>query len=154
MERGVQGAAWVEKLLAGEYDALTTGERVDALVDLLHLALDLPSMHSSLDRHHEEVERQKRLIREEAKEERKNRQKEMAARHARDAEVAQARVDALRQKMLTGAAPLPLQRGPLLFLAVLVRSRKHSGGRHEGDRLRCLERCVLEVAPYTCVLAL
>ena len=100
---GVQGAAWVEKLLVGEYDSLTTGERVEALADLLHLSLDLPSVHSSLDRHYDEVERQKRLIREEAKEERKNRQKEMAARMIKDAEDAKARVTALRQKMQAGA---------------------------------------------------
>lgn len=98
----LQGAAWVEKLLVSDYDTLTTLERLEALADLLHLALDLPSAHSSLDRHHEEVERQKRLIREEAKEERKNRQKEMAAKMTKDAEEAQARVDALRQKMLAG----------------------------------------------------
>jgi hypothetical protein len=99
----MQGAAWVEKLLVCEYDALTTHERVESLCDLLHLALDLPSVHSSLDRHHDEVERQKRLIREEAKEERKNRQKEMAAKMHKDAEEAQARVNALKQKMLAGA---------------------------------------------------
>lgn len=99
----MQGAVWVEKLLANEYDSLTTTERVEALVDVLHLALDLPSVHSSLDRHYEEVERQKRLIREEAKEERKNRQKEMTTRMHKDAEEAQARVTALRQKMVTGA---------------------------------------------------
>lgn len=93
----------MEKLLVGEYDSLTTAERVEALADLLHLALDLPSVHSSLDRHYEEVERQKRLIREEAKEERKNRQKEMAARMNKDAEEAKARVTALRQKMQAGA---------------------------------------------------
>lgn len=55
MYQAVQGRAWVEKLLAMEYDELDTVERVDALVDLMHLALELPSIHSLLDRHYDEV---------------------------------------------------------------------------------------------------
>lgn len=46
-------------------------------------------------------------MREEAKEERKNRQREMAAKAKRDAEEAEARVTLLRQKMVNGAHAWP-----------------------------------------------
>lgn len=99
----LQGRAWVEKLLHQEYDALTIEERVEALGDLLHLALDMPSIHSALDRRFDDVERAKRNIRDRAKEERKVRQLEMANKAKKDAAEAEARVAALRNAVLRGA---------------------------------------------------
>jgi hypothetical protein len=97
-----QGRGWVEKLLEQEYDSLTVEERLEVLLDLTHLALEMPSIHCALDRRFDEVERTKRLVREEAKEERRNRQREMAAKAKRDAEEAERRVEALKQKMVNG----------------------------------------------------
>lgn len=82
---------------------LSIEERVEALSDLLHLALDMPSIHSALDRRFEDVERAKRNIRDRAKEERKVRQLEMANKAKRDAAEAEARVAALRNAVMTGA---------------------------------------------------
>lgn len=93
----------MEKLLHQEYDTLSIEERVEALSDLLHLALDMPSIHSALDRRFEDVERAKRNIRDRAKEERKVRQLEMANKAKRDAAEAEARVAALRNAVMTGA---------------------------------------------------
>lgn len=99
---GLQGRVWVEKLLHQEYDTLSVEERVEALSDLLHLALDMPSVHSALDRRFDDVERAKRNIRDKAKEERKVRQLEMAKKAKQDAAEAEARVAALRQKVTNG----------------------------------------------------
>lgn len=47
--RGEQGRAWVAALARGGYGALAAGERVRALGDLVHLALDAPSVRACLD---------------------------------------------------------------------------------------------------------
>ena len=68
--RAVQGKRWVEVLAAAAYDALSLEERVEAVTDLMHLALDMPSARAALDRRSDELERAKKAIREAIKTER------------------------------------------------------------------------------------
>jgi hypothetical protein len=95
----VQGKRWVEKLLCSEYNALTLEERMEAITDLMHLALDMPSMRAALDKRIEDVDRVKKHMREEAKVERRNRQLEMAKKAKRDADDVAARVATLREEL-------------------------------------------------------
>lgn len=58
-------------MLAGAaYDALSLEERVEAATDLMHLALDMPTVRATLERRTDELERSKRSIREAIKTER------------------------------------------------------------------------------------
>ena len=95
----MQGKSWVEKLRDSSYDALTLVERMEALSDLLHQTLDTPSMRLLLERRCDEVERVKKSIRDEAKQERRKRQEEVALKAKAEAAEAAARVVALRQQM-------------------------------------------------------
>jgi hypothetical protein len=95
----VQGKRWVERLLGDEYDVLTFEERLEAALDLMHLALDMPTVRATLDRRSDEVERAKKLMRDAAKAERHQRQLELARRAKRDAEEAARRVATLRAEM-------------------------------------------------------
>jgi hypothetical protein len=102
----LQGKRWVEKLLGGEYDCLTLEERLEAALDLMHLALDMPSTRAALDRRIDDVERAKKAIRDEAKVERKARQAAMAKRAKLDADRVAAQVAKLRDEMAAQGACL------------------------------------------------
>jgi hypothetical protein len=96
---GLQGKRWVERLLWDEYNVLTFEERLEAALDLMHLALDMPTVRAMLDKRSDEVERAKKHMRDAAKAERHQRQLELAQRAKQDAEEAAVRVAALRAKM-------------------------------------------------------
>ena len=87
------------KLLEGEYDLLTLEERVEAMLDLVHLALDMPATRAALDKRIEDVERAKKQLRDEAKVEKRKQSLAMAARAKADAEATAAKVKALREQM-------------------------------------------------------
>lgn len=95
----MQGKLWVEKLLVGDYDTLSTEERLEAALDLMHLALDMPSARAMLDKRTDDAERERRDLREETKHERRERLAAQGAQAKRDAEAAGERVARLRAEL-------------------------------------------------------
>ncbi|KAK9843536.1 hypothetical protein WJX81_007913 [Elliptochloris bilobata] len=82
--RGERGRAWVAALALGGYGALSAGERLAALSDLVHLVLDAPSVRACLDARLEEGLRLRRRKWDDNRVEKRQRQ-EAAAERARAA---------------------------------------------------------------------
>ncbi|KAL6765089.1 hypothetical protein V8C86DRAFT_1026806 [Haematococcus lacustris] len=96
--------SWVGALAAGDYGQLGLRERLDALVWLIHLVCDGPSVRNLLDARVEEVANVKKQLLDDSKTEKKRRQQEAQAQASVAAEAATRRLQELQAQAEAAAA--------------------------------------------------